>query len=104
MREIARIVSFNGVKIDTMCDFSVLTSMPARISGISVGDIPYFEGGRFPMPGVKVTRGEKVDLVRECVVVLLGGMREMAPVTHIGVNTVDGSSLRKENANGNTYV
>ena len=45
MREIARIVSFNGVKIDTMCDFSVLTSLPARISGKNVGDIPYFEGG-----------------------------------------------------------
>ena len=29
-REIARIVSFNGVKVDTMCDFSVLTSLPAR--------------------------------------------------------------------------
>ena len=25
-----------------------------------------------------------------------GGMKEMAPVTHIGVNTVVGSSLRKD--------
>ena len=59
MREIARIVSFNGVKIDTMCDFSVLTSLPGRLSGKNGGGgIPYFEGGgRFPMPGVKVPRG-----------------------------------------------
>ena len=29
----------------TACDFSVLTSLPARISGKNAGDIPYFEGG-----------------------------------------------------------
>ena len=77
MREIARIVSFNGVKVDTMCDFSVLTSLPARLSGKMRGGgiFPILRGGgRFPMPGIKVPRGEKVDLVRECVVVLLGGL------------------------------
>ena len=36
MREIARIVSFNGVKVDTMCDLSVLTGLPARLSGNKV--------------------------------------------------------------------
>ena len=70
-----------------------------------MGEIfPILRGGDIPHARRKSAKGGKVDLVRECVVVLLGGMKEMAPVTHIGVNTVDGSSLRKENANGNTYV
>ena len=74
MREIARIVSFNGVKLDTMGDFSALTSMPARLSDKMCGIFPILRGGGADSPcQLLVSRGEKIYLVQECVVVLLGG-------------------------------
>ncbi len=94
-------VFFNGTKLSKFCDSGDLVAMPPRVSTKSACDIPYFEmGGCFPMPGVKVFRQEKVEIVRQCVIVLLGGMTEEAPVEYIHVNTVDGSTFRMHKANG----